>query len=121
MMLQNEQTKEIKVQYLKIVCYLRYCALLCGVVLYSISNINSTQINNAEYVDVVMPMHDLIEYSDNYSKESGVLWQYYRDEPNANTTESEPFKSKSKKIGKTPDADNNKKKCSDSSSIKVFK
>ena len=78
--------------------------------LYSISNVNSTQINNADYVDVVTPIYDLIEYSDNHSKESGVLWQYYRDEPNANTTESEPFKYKSKKIGKTPDADNNNKK-----------
>ena len=96
-------------------CYLRHCALLCGVVLYSISNINSTQINNAEYVYVVMSMYDLIKHSDIYSKESGVLWQSYRDEPNANTAESEPFKSKIKKIGKTPDTDNDKKnfqKCS---------
>ena len=28
-----------------------------------------------------MPMYDLIEHSDNYSKPSGSLWQYYRDEP----------------------------------------
>ena len=28
-----------------------------------------------------MPMYDLIEYSDNYSKTSGSLWQYHRDEP----------------------------------------
>ena len=26
-------------------------------------------------------MHNLIEYSDNYSKNSGSLWQYYKDEP----------------------------------------
>ena len=31
-----------------------------------------------------MPMYNLIEYSDNYSKTSGSLWQYYRDEPNDN-------------------------------------
>ena len=31
--------------------------------------------------DVVMPMYNLIEYSDNYSKTSGRLWQYYRDKP----------------------------------------
>ena len=33
-----------------------------------------------------MPVHNLIEYSDNYSKTSGSLWHYYRDEPflNAN-------------------------------------
>ena len=28
-----------------------------------------------------MPMHNLIEYSDNSSKTSGSLWQYYKDEP----------------------------------------
>ena len=31
-----------------------------------ISKINNTQIDNAEYTDLVMPMHNLIEYSDNY-------------------------------------------------------
>ena len=33
-----------------------------------ISEINNTQIDNAKYIDVVMPMYNLIEYSDNYSK-----------------------------------------------------
>ena len=46
-----------------------------------IIEINNTQIDNAKDTDVVMPMYDLIEYSDNYStKTSGRLWQYYRDE-----------------------------------------
>ena len=36
----------------------------------------------------------LIEYSDNYSKTSGSLWQSYRHEPNKNLTDSETFKSK---------------------------
>ena len=40
-----------------------------------ISKINNTQIDNAEYIDIVMPMYNLIEYSDNYSKISGSLWQ----------------------------------------------
>ena len=31
-----------------------------------------------------MPMYNLIEYSDNYSKTSGSLWQYYSDEPALN-------------------------------------
>ena len=31
--------------------------------------------------DVVMPIYNLIEYSDNHSETSGILWQYYRDEP----------------------------------------
>ena len=46
-----------------------------------ISKINNTQIDNAKDNDVVMPMYILIEYSDNYSKASGRLWQYYRDKP----------------------------------------
>ena len=33
-----------------------------------ISKINNTQIDHAEYIDIVMPMYNLIEYSDNYSK-----------------------------------------------------
>ena len=41
-----------------------------------ISKINNTQIDNAEYIDIVMPMYNLIEYSDDYLKTSGSLWQY---------------------------------------------
>ena len=37
--------------------------------------------DNAKEIDLVMPMYNLIEHSDNYSKTSGGLWQYYRDEP----------------------------------------
>ena len=44
-----------------------------------ISKINNTQIDNTEYIDIVMPMHNLIEYSDNYSKTSGSLWQYCKE------------------------------------------
>ena len=55
-----------------------------------------------------MPMHNLIEYSDNYSKTSGSLWQYYRDEPNDNLADSESFKSKIKITGKAPNNDNEK-------------
>ena len=45
-----------------------------------ISKVKNTQIDNAKDIDVVMLMYNLIEYSDNYSKISGSLWQYYRDE-----------------------------------------
>ena len=55
-----------------------------------------------------MPMYNLIEYSDNYSKTSGSLWQYYKDDPNDNITQSESFKSKVKITGKNP-ADRNTK------------
>ena len=39
-----------------------------------INKINNTQINNVEYIDTVMPMYNLIESRENYSKTSG-LWQ----------------------------------------------
>ena len=38
--------------------------------------------------DVVMPMYNLIEYSNNYSETFGSLWQYYRDEPVLNNSGS---------------------------------
>ena len=60
------------------------------------SEINNTEIDNAKDIDIVMPMYNLIEYSDSYSKTSGSLWQYYKDEPNDNLTDSESFKSKIK-------------------------
>ena len=39
-----------------------------------ISKISNTEIDNAQDIDIVMPMYNLIEYSDNYSKNSGGLW-----------------------------------------------
>ena len=48
------------------------------------SGINNTDIDNAHYIDIVMPMYNLIEYSDNYSKTFGRLWKYYKDDPNDN-------------------------------------
>ena len=42
-----------------------------------ISEINNTEIDNAKDIDVVMPMYNLLEYSNNYSKTFGNLWQYY--------------------------------------------
>ena len=41
---------------------------------------------------MVMPMYNLIEYSDNYSKTSGSLWQYYKVEPNDKLADSELLK-----------------------------
>ena len=72
------------------------------------NEINNTKIDNAKDIDTVMPMYNLIEYSDNYSKSSGSLWQYYRDEANDNLTDSESFKSKIKITMNTPDAGNTK-------------
>ena len=49
-----------------------------------ISEINNTQVDNAKDIDIVMPLYNLIEYSDNYPKTTGSLWQYFRDDPNDN-------------------------------------
>ena len=73
-----------------------------------ISEINNTQADNAKDIDIVMPMYNLIEYSDNYAKTTGSLWQYFRDEPDDNIEDSESFKSKIKISGKAPDDDNEK-------------
>ena len=71
-----------------------------------ISEINNTQIGNAKDIDIVMPMYNLIEYTDNYAKTTGSLWQYCKDIPardanniienftGGNTTDSFNFKAK---------------------------
>ena len=62
-----------------------------------ISEVNNTQTDNTQKdIDVVMPRYNLIEYSNNFTKTSGTLWQYYRDEPNDNVTNSESFQLKIK-------------------------
>ena len=52
--------------------------------------------DNAEDLDIVVSVHDLIEYSDNYANISASLWQNFRDEPNDIITDSESFKFKSR-------------------------
>ena len=71
-----------------------------------ISRINNTQADDAKYIDRVIPMYNLIEYSDNYLKTSGSLWQYCKEIPavnddgdivdfnGANATDSFNFKTK---------------------------
>ena len=83
-----------------------------------ISKINNTQIDNAKDLDAVMSMFNLKEYFDNYSKTTGSLWLYYRDEPaftDASTfadfcaaDNSSTFKFKQKSIGKTNAANRRK-------------
>ena len=48
-----------------------------------ISKINGESIENADDLDIVMPMYNLLEYSKNYRKITGSLFNYYRDEPNS--------------------------------------
>ena len=80
-----------------------------------ISKINNTLIDNAEDLDVAMPMYNLLEYSKKYSKTTGSLWNYYRDEltddtndnnnPNKNAINSESFKYKTGITGSTYNVD----------------
>ena len=53
----------------------------CATFTNCISEINNTQIDNSKDIDIVMPIYNLIEYSDNYAKTTGSLWQYCKDIP----------------------------------------
>ena len=68
----------------------------CALFINCISEINNTQVENAKDIDIVMPMYNLIEYSDNYAKTTGRLWQYFRYEPDDDLEDSKSFKSKIK-------------------------
>ena len=48
-----------------------------------ISKISGTLIDNVEDLDIVTPMYNLLQYSKNYTKTTGRLWNYYIDEPNS--------------------------------------
>ena len=68
------------------------------------SEINDEHVNTAENLDIVMPMYNLIEYSDNYQDSSATPYQYKRDEPpdnNVNLTadNSTSFKYKVNLLG----------------------
>ena len=81
-----------------------------------ISKINNALIDIAEDLDIVMPMYNLLEYSKHYSKTTGSLWNYYKDEPNnppPNNYNADPitnsasFKYKTSITGKTSNANQN--------------
>ena len=73
-----------------------------------INIINNTDIDYGKDVDIAMPMYNLIEYSNNYSKTSGRLRQHCKNEPKGNLANSESFKSKGKITGTTPAGGNTK-------------
>ena len=81
-----------------------------------ITHINDEHVDNADNLDIIMPMYNLIEYSDNYLDTSGSLWQFKRDEQNmsngnpANVAIANPssFKYKSSLIGESTAADCNR-------------
>ena len=60
-----------------------------------ISKNNGVKIDNVEDLDVVMSMYNLLEYSKNYRKKTGSLWNYYIGEPSDTlSSDSESFKYK---------------------------
>ena len=69
------------------------------------TEINETFVDEADFIDITMPMYDLIEYSDNYSDTSGNLWGFKREEVanNANLANNNvpSFKYKANLIGNT--------------------
>ena len=54
-----------------------------------ISKINNTFIDNPEDLGIVMPMYNLLEYSNTFSMTSGSLWNYYKDEVNDSANETD--------------------------------
>ena len=70
------------------------------------TEINETFIDEADFINITMPMYNLIEYSDNYSDTSGSLWQFKRDKIINNTevtndNNAPSFKYKTSIIGDT--------------------
>ena len=80
-----------------------------------ITHINNEHVDDAENLDIIMPMYILIEYSNNYSDNAGSLWQFKRDESpvtndgnldNVSTNNSLSFKYKSSIFKTLTDDDN---------------
>ena len=79
------------------------------------THINDEHVETAENSDIIMPMYNLIEYSDNYADSSGSLYQFKRDESPTNDGNplnialgnSTSFKYKAIILGKADDADGN--------------
>ena len=81
-----------------------------------ISKINNVLMDNAEDLHIVTPIYNLLKYSKNYSKTTGSLWNYYKDEhnnPPPNNYNADPitnsasFKYKTSITGKTSNANQN--------------
>ena len=68
----------------------------CAPFINCISKINNAEVDNAEDLDILMPMYNLLEHSDNYAKTSASLWQYCKDETEVDDiTNAKSFKFKS--------------------------
>ena len=102
----------------------------CSPFVTCIREINNTQVDDAHDIHVVMPMYNLTECIDTYSKIKGILWQYYRDETSLNnngiiidfsaeSNNSNSFKPKHQKTGSNRKYWN--KICLNIGSIKISK
>ena len=56
------------------------CFKICVPFRTCVSHINDEYLEETEFIDVVMPMYNLIEYSDNYEDSTGSLHHFKRDE-----------------------------------------
>ena len=69
------------------------------------TEINETFVDEADFINITMPMYNLIEYSDNYSDTSGSLWNFKRDEIEGDVdltiNNASSFKYKANLIGDT--------------------
>ena len=65
----------------------------CAPFIKCMSKIDNAGAYNAGDLDIVMPMYNLLEYSENYAKTAS-LWQYCRDEAYDNITYSKSFEFK---------------------------
>ena len=54
----------------------------CAPLTRCVTHINDEHVETAETLDIIMPMYNLLEYSDNYADSSASLWQFKRDEQN---------------------------------------
>ena len=65
----------------------------CAPFIKCITEINGTFVDEADFINIAMPMYNLIEYSNNYSDTSGSLWQVKRDEiaTNSNVCSANSF------------------------------
>ena len=81
-----------------------------------LTHINDEHVETAENLDIIMPIYNLLEYSDNYADSSGSFYQFKRDESpindnnnplNITLNNSSSFKYKASLLGKAIDADGN--------------
>ena len=101
--------------------------------IWCISKINGELVENAEDLDIVMPMYNFLEYSKNYEKTSGSLFNYYRDELseitigagnnaiNISIRNSKSFDYKTMITESLDVGEDDKKRCYNCHTVKIFR